>query len=302
MKIYFGDGENHAQELAEHAPQPLLHEERGKYLADPDLADAVNIALVTGQPLLVTGEPGCGKTRLAWSIASELGLDKPHEFHTRSTSRAQDVLYCYDAVRRFHDIQARTPHEGGLRADHPELYVEPVALGKAIQEGRPCVVLIDEIDKAPRDFPNDLLNELDRMKFAIPELGPKAVYEATQRPIVVITSNSERQLPAPFLRRCVFHHIGFPSSERLRQILDQRLGSDEDRELYGVAVDRFTEIRALAALQKKPATSELLAWTQALRTQKITAQSLKATPLPQLPLWQTLIKSHEDRQVLLAAR
>jgi MoxR-like ATPase len=198
-----------------------LHTERGSDIADAPLVEAVNIAICVGQPLLVTGEPGCGKTRLAWSIAAELGLGEPLAFYTRSTSRAQDLLYTFDAVRRFHDIQARD-----ARAADPGNYVTYEALGRAIAEGRPRVVLIDEVDKAPRDFPNDLLTELDRMWFEIRELdGPARVRRTDVRPIVVVTSNSERQLPLPFLRRCVFHHIEFPDAAKLRSIVKERLGT-----------------------------------------------------------------------------
>ena len=302
--VYVGDGADHGDRMAGAAEQPVLLRESGKYLASEELADAVNIAIAVGQPLLVTGEPGCGKTRLAWSIADELGLGEPLVFQTRSTSRAQDLLYRYDAVLRFHDIQVRTQTaDGRFQADDPGHYVEYQALGQAIR-GTTCrVVLIDEIDKAPRDFPNDLLHELDRMSFSVPELKLERPFTATVRPIVVITSNSERQLPLPFLRRCVFHHIEFPDHARLCQIVQQRLGPlGLDPGLVTESVGRFLAIRQLPRLTKPPATSELLTWVQALATRGTAAKELATSALRNLPLWQTLIKSQEDRQLLLAAR
>jgi MoxR-like ATPase len=302
--VYVGDGLDHGDRMAGAAEQPVLLRESGKYLASEELVDAVNIAIAVGQPLLVTGEPGCGKTRLAWSIADELGLGEPLVFQTRSTSRAQDLLYRYDAVLRFHDIQVRTQTaDGRFQADDPSHYVEYQALGQAIR-GTTCrVVLIDEIDKAPRDFPNDLLHELDRMSFSVPELKLDRPFTATVRPIVVITSNSERQLPLPFLRRCVFHNVEFPDHERLRQIVQQRLGPlGLDPGVVTEAVSRFLAIRQIPRLGKPPATSELLTWVQALATRGTTAKDLATAALRNLPLWQTLIKSQEDRQLLLAAR
>ena len=158
--LYRGDGQKRegvSETLPEH---PIMFRESGVYLADPELVEAVNVALTVGQPLLLTGEPGCGKTRLAWSIAEELELGEPLTFFTRSDSRAQNLLYTFDAVRRFYDIEVKDN-----RATDPNNYVDYGPLGTAIVENRRRVVLIDEIDKAPRDFPNDLLNELDRMVF-----------------------------------------------------------------------------------------------------------------------------------------
>ncbi|MBV8763154.1 MAG: MoxR family ATPase [Deltaproteobacteria bacterium] len=300
--VYGGDGGQYAERLKQLPAQPVLTREHGKYLASDTLKEAVNLAIAVGQPLLVTGDPGCGKTRLAWSIADELGLEEPLVFNTRSTSRAQDLLYRYDAVRRFHDIQASTKTEQGTpRAEDASVYVTYEALGKAIRAKARRVVLIDEIDKAPRDFPNDLLHELDRMSFRVPEVGNEE-QASSLRPIVLITSNSERQLPRPFLRRCVFHYIEFPTTTDLVKIVKQRLGplglADD---LVGAAVSRFEQVRALPNLFKQPATSELLAWVQALAVTKMSAEKLLSKPLRELPLWQTLIKSKDDRKILLAA-
>lgn len=296
--LYRGDGEPRPA-LAEQVPTEIpLHAERGRYLAEPELAEAVNIALQVGQPLLVTGEPGCGKTRLAGSVAVELGLPPPLCFYTRSSSRAQDLLYSYDAVGRFQAIQSGDP-----RAQDPARFIRYEALGEAIRSGARRMVLIDEIDKAPRDFPNDLLHELDRMAFEVRELeGPGRFYAAALRPIVVITSNSERQLPLPFLRRCVFFHIPFPSREKLVRILHERLGGlSLDGELVQAAVDRFRQVREVRGLAKKPATGELLTWMLALHRRAVSAAALRAAALGALPLWPALLKDREDQRRLLEA-
>jgi MoxR-like ATPase len=296
--VYVGDGEVHPDAVHELAERPVLAREEGRYLADPEVVEAVNIAIAVGQPLLLTGEPGCGKTRLAWSVAHELGLGEPLQFYTRSTSRAQDLLYRFDAVRRFHDIQS-----GAARAADPKNYVRLEALGIAIQSGERRVVLIDEIDKAPRDFPNDLLTELDRMRFTIEELDERKPIESAARPIVIITSNSERQLPLPFLRRCVFHHIEFPATEKLAAIVRERLGTALPLEASVVttAIARFEEVRSLPALRKQPATGELLAWVHVLHARGVDAATLRAAPLRSLPLWQALLKDREDWVLLREA-
>lgn len=250
------------------------------YIADAGLVDAVNVALLLGQPLLLTGEPGTGKTQLAYSLAWELGLGTPLKFETKSDSVARDLFYTYDALGRF---QAR---ESGSQSD-PLHYITYNALGQAIlranpreryadllppefehDEPRRSVVLIDEVDKAPRDFPNDILNEIEGMYFRLRELGNAVVSaDPDMRPVVVITSNSEKDLPDAFLRRCIYYNIPFPD-ERLNEIVESRLGkyAGASSEFLTEALEIFALLRKpTAGLRKKPATAELLNWLVSLR-------------------------------------
>src|SRR5436190_22951249 len=263
---------------------PDTRGEKGRYLADPQLVSAVNTALIVEQPLLVTGDPGTGKTTLAWSVASELGLGPVLEFHTRSDHQARDVLYEIDHMLRFYHAQIRDE-----RATRPELYLKWNALGEAIRSPARRVVVIDEIDKAPRDFPNDLLDEIDRMEFHVPELGLR--YKAAERPVVIITSNSERQLPDPFLRRCVFHRLEFPSGDRLQAILRERLGHlDLPQRLIEVATKRFEQLRQVAGFEKLPSTAELIAWVRVLHASGIDPEELRNSKLAELPFPGTIVK------------
>ncbi|MCB9741791.1 MAG: MoxR family ATPase [Alphaproteobacteria bacterium] len=258
---------------------------RPVYYADEALLHAARIAIALRRPLLLTGAPGCGKTDFAWALASALHPDEPPlECRVRSTSRARDLLYHYDAVQRFTDA-THAPE----RARDPRNYVELMELGVGLREGRRRVVLIDEIDKAPRDLPNDLLRVVEDGNFRIPELSmaPEAPREGDalalshemtplgpERPVLIITSNVERQLPAPFLRRCVYFDIDFPSKARLLEILRSR-GDDGAQLLQALpggaealpelAVDLFLALREEPNLSRYPSTSELIDWVQALR-------------------------------------
>lgn len=244
------------------------------YRPSEALRAAVNTAIAVEQPLVVTGEPGTGKTVLAQSIAKRLSkrlqMEVPfYKFVTRSDHQAKDCLYRFDALRRLYDVQAQKAQAGDAQN-----YIELMALGSAIERDQPSVVLIDEIDKAPVDFPNDLLGILEeKLEFHVPETNTwigRSVSPRKHRPFILITSNEERQLPDAFLRRCVYHHIEFPSRDELRNIvqsqLKKKLGETalpEDAFLEAL-LSRFEEVRALREIGKKPATHELISWARIL--------------------------------------
>lgn len=287
--LYKGDGKPISG-----SPPISRADEPGRYLAESRLVNAVRTAIALERPLLVTGEPGCGKTTLAWSIASELALGPVLEFHTHSDHRARDALYQFDHVLRFYHAQTQS----GLAAD-PRNYVKYQALGEAIRYPSRRVVLIDEIDKASRDFPNDLLDEVDHMQFVVPETQEH--FRAQVRPIVVITSNSERQLPDPFLRRCIFHWIDFPGPEQLIDILEQRIVHPLSPPLVEAALSRFDELRSLSEqgdIEKKPATDELVAWVRVLLLAGVDAALIASSPLYNLPHVSALVKTHADLATL----
>lgn len=269
----------------------LVGREGKPYQAHPDLVAAANAALVLGRPLLLTGEAGCGKTDFAFAAASGLH-DHPQagpetttalESYVRSDSRARDLLYSYDAIRRFGDAQSGGG-EGRRRSQDPRPYLQLEALGRALMSPYLRVALVDEIDKAPRDLPNDLLRELDQGHFEITEIAADAPVHSNKvspddemtfrhtmerpddkvRPLVIITSNVERQLPDPFLRRCVFFHIPFPGTEQLREILCSRFVGEEELFLDRI-VDVFEAVRSVPRLTKKPSTAEMIHWTESLR-------------------------------------
>ena len=268
-----------------------------KYLAMDGLKHAVNVAINLGQPLLVTGEPGTGKTQLADCIAYQLETEC-HKFYTKSNAESKDLFYRYDSIRRFHDAQNPTSSAKSVMN-----YITFEALGKAIKEShiRRSVVLVDEIDKAPRDFPNDLLNEIEQMEFTILETGQRVIGKIANRPIVIITSNSEKNLPDPFLRRCVYYHIPFPNREWLIKIVNNRLPLSENFSMGMVeaAVDHFLELRENDGLRKKPATAELLAWIHVLGKLNIDVTTNIPGEIERLKKTYTVLaKNQEDLDLL----
>ena len=225
------------------------------YVASQDLMNAVNIAVTLQKPLLIKGEPGTGKTMLAQAVAEAMGL-RLIIWNVKSTTKAQDGLYVYDVVQRLYDSQF-----GNAGVDDIAKYIKLGKLGEAFSADEQVVLLIDEVDKADLEFPNDLLWELDQMEFYIPET--KETVKAKYRPIVIITSNAEKELPDAFLRRCVFHYIEFPDQEQMEEIL--RVHFDKlDERLVQQALAAFYWIRELRGIEKKPSTSELVDWLRAM--------------------------------------
>lgn len=268
------------------------------YIASQPLTDAVNVALALGQPLLLTGEPGTGKTQLASSIAHQLGVPLL-KFYTKTTSTARDLFYRYDSLRHFHDAQLKDKKEVDANS-----YIELNALGQAIVNSMDMrsVVLIDEIDKAPRDFPNDVLYELENMAFKIRETGKQYKTNEANRPIVIITSNSEKNLPDAFLRRCIFYHIPFPNTSLLKQIVNSRVALKESfkKEMLDAAIEHFEDLRA-KKLRKKPATAELLSWIHVLNTLNIPLDSDLPAEINQLKMTYTILaKNQDDLEVMRA--
>lgn len=252
-----------------------------EYIASDELIRSVNIAAALKKPLLVKGEPGTGKTMLAEAVAKSLDMELLI-WNIKSTTRAQDGLYVYDTVQRLYDSQF-----GTAGVDDIGKYIRMGKLGEAFQREKQVVLLIDEIDKADLEFPNDLLWELDQMEFYIPETGETV--KAKERPIVIITSNAEKELPDAFLRRCIFHYIAFPEKEEMAEIVKAHFPDLEESLLQG-ALDAFYRIRNLPGLSKKPATSELLDWIMALRLGGIPEETLTE----KIPFAGILLKKTED--------
>jgi MoxR-like ATPase len=256
------------------------------YVATPDLTVAVNAAIALERPLLVKGEPGTGKTELARQIAGALDLELI-EWSVKSTTRAAQGLYEYDAVSRLRDSQL-----GDARVHEVRNYIRPGPLWRAFAADRRLVLLIDEIDKADIEFPNDLLQELDRMEFYVYETGETIV--ARHRPIVIITSNNEKELPDAFLRRCFFHYIRFPDAETLARIVDVHFPGIRPA-LVRAALTQFFEIRDTPGLKKKPSTSEVLDWLKLLLAEDLAPEDLRADPASNLPrLHGALLKNEAD--------
>ena len=267
-----------------------------EYLPSEELVDCINTALAVGSPLLITGEPGTGKTQAAFFTALRLGLGAPLKLDVNSETTVHDLFYRFDRVAYFHDAQQGRQGGGKLSKDR---YVTKGPLWEAFDRsraGESSIVLLDEIDKAPRDFPNDLLNALDQHSFTITELDHREVRGDPRRPpLVVITSNSEKRLPEPLLRRCIYHYIPF-DEQQVRAIVEHRCGGFPalDANTRAAALARFLELRALP-LRKKPATGELLVWLTVLSARGgASAQRLQSAPLDQLPALFCLLKDRDD--------
>ena len=337
---YKGQGNDCQYNLITDPETDKIHEDvptiKEPYIASTSLAEAVNDALYLRRPLLIEGEPGCGKTRLAHSVAYELGYPLK-ECYIRSTSRAQDLLYTYDAVRRLYDLQEKNliirnetdtenkdeiessenkeQNETTNKSISRRQYVELGKLGEAIelsQKDIPSVVLIDEIDKADIDFPNDLLLVLDKLQFEVDEVkgwkfdalqGQTPEQRRDFLPLIIITSNREKELPKAFLRRCLFYYIEFPEDEELEAIIKSHFQKDITP-LFEQALIKFLQLRNQTKLawRKKPSTSEFINWLRLLErdeeAKKITAQGLGDRALSQLPCLHTLVKNQSDRSAL----
>ncbi|WP_299145681.1 MoxR family ATPase [uncultured Tateyamaria sp.] len=256
------------------------------YVATDDLTIAVNAAVTLERPLLVKGEPGTGKTELAKQVARSLGL-RLIEWNIKSTTRAQQGLYEYDAVSRLRDSQL-----GEDKVHDVANYIKKGKLWEAFEADEKVVLLIDEIDKADIEFPNDLLQELDKMEFFVYETG--ATIRARQRPVVIITSNNEKELPDAFLRRCFFHYIRFPDMETMKQIVEVHHPGIKEA-LLTTALTQFFEIRDQQGLKKKPSTSEVLDWLKLLLAEDMSAEDLKSGGANALPkLHGALLKNEQD--------
>lgn len=264
-------------------------ESGGDYVASEQLMSAVNIAMALEKPLLIKGEPGTGKTMLAQAVSNALNR-RLIIWNIKSTTKAQDGLYIYDVVQRLYDSQF-----GGADVADIKRYVKLGKLGEAFSAEEDVILLIDEIDKADIEFPNDLLWELDRMEFHIPETGETIT--ARKRPVVIITSNAEKELPDAFLRRCVFHYIEFPNQELMADIVRVHFPKLEQNVL-NAALAAFYRIRQLPALQKKPATSELVDWIRALTLSGISPERIEQ----ELPFAGVLLKKNEDMDTVERAR
>ncbi|MBQ0042319.1 MAG: MoxR family ATPase [Lachnospiraceae bacterium] len=255
------------------------------YVASKELMDSVNIAIALKKPLLIKGEPGTGKTMLAEAVANSLGK-KMLIWNIKSTTKAQDGLYMYDTIQRLYDGQF-----GEEGVDDIARYIKLGKLGDAFDSDEQVILLIDEIDKADLEFPNDLLWELDQMEFYIHET--KRTVKAKHRPIVIITSNAEKELPDAFLRRCIFHYIDFPEKELMAEIVKTHFPNVEEALLQNV-MDVFYKIREIRDIRKKPSTSELIDWVNALQIGGISADRIRS----ELPFVGVVIKKDEDLETL----
>jgi MoxR-like ATPase len=262
-----------------------------QYVATADLMLAVNAAAKLQRPLLIKGEPGTGKTMLAEEVAQALGMPLL-QWHIKSTTKAQQGLYEYDAVSRLRDSQL-AGIEGSERVRHIENYIVKGVLWQAFEADQPVVLLIDEIDKADIEFPNDLLREIDRMEFYVYET--RQLIKAKHRPLVFITSNNEKELPDAFLRRCFFHYITFPDAATMQKIVDVHFPTLK-KDLLAAALKNFYDVRNLPGLKKKPSTSELIDWLKLLVAEDVPVEALQSkdekVSIP--PLVGALLKNEQD--------
>ena len=261
--------------------QPKRFSGTESYLTNESLESSVNCAIVLEKPLLVRGEPGTGKTELAEAVSKALGM-RLIRWQVKSTTRAQDGLYVYDTVQRLYDSRFGDKDVNDIRQ-----YIKLGPLGQAFQSDERVVVLIDEIDKADLEFPNDLLNELDRMRFCVDETQDESV--AKHRPLVIITSNAEKELPDAFLRRCIFHFIDFPERELMQRIVAVH-HPNLDEALAQQAIDVFYDLRNMTRLRKRPSTSELIDWIAVLKRTGVTDVTLDQN----LPFLGALLKKEQD--------
>ena len=255
------------------------------YIASDELRLAVNAAITLEKPLLIKGEPGTGKTQLAEELAKSLNC-KLYQWHIKSTTKAQQGLYEYDAVSRLRDSQL-----GDEKVNDIGNYIIKGKLWQAFEEEERCILLIDEIDKADIEFPNDLLQELDKMEFFVYET--QQVIKAKQRPIIIITSNNEKELPDAFLRRCFFHYIKFPTKTEMQQIIDVH-HPHVKQDLLKQTLDVFFELRELKGMKKKPSTSELIDWLKLLMADDIAQEVLMDNKSDIIPLFGALLKNEQD--------
>lgn len=255
------------------------------YVVTKELMNAVNVSIALQKPLLIKGEPGTGKTMLAESISKALDMDLII-WGIKSTTKAQEGLYVYDTVQRLYDSQFGEGNVSDIKQ-----YIKLGKLGEAFTSDKQVVLLIDEIDKADLEFPNDLLWELDKMEFYINET--KETIKTKHRPIVIITSNAEKELPDAFLRRCIFHYIEFPDAEKMEEIINVHFGN-MDQKLCQKALEAFYEIRKMDEIQKKPSTSELLDWIQALMISGVDIENLSS----EMPFVGVLLKKNQDIDVM----
>jgi MoxR-like ATPase len=319
---YASDGLRKPEREARLTPAELADERRhpANYLAEKGLIHAINVALALGQPLLLTGEPGTGKTELARSVAYELAWPRL-TFHTKTTSTARDLFYQYDTLRHFHDAHLPTAANQPARVLNTEEYISYEALGTAIlladqalkdadaaqllskdlRAMRPtrAVVLIDEIDKAPRDLPNDVLHEIENLSFQVRETRREFKASRDLRPLVILTSNSEKNLPDAFLRRCIFYHIQFPDAGRLKQIVHKRFGAAAFApERLDQALTHFQAVRD-KGLKKNPATAELLAWLDIVERLQLRFENLNPEEKEALRFsYSVLAKNKDDLEKL----